>query len=82
MNLIQSLQYINDNAWCHRTFWKAEKTFKEIKTQLTQEESEKLYRTLLECDPDYPDYNGSMHDKTFLSSYIKRLQLKYQKEED
>lgn len=78
-NLIDILNQINSDAWCYRTYWKAQKSLKQIKDRLTNEEFNKLDLLLtLNCDPIcpdscYSDYRG----KKEVSDYIKALIIKY-----
>ena len=78
-NLITILNQINNDAWCSRTYWKAERSLKQIKDELTNEEFNKLRLLLiLNCDPECPDSYYSNHiGKKEVSDYIKTLIAKY-----
>jgi hypothetical protein len=79
-NLINILNQINNDAWCYRTYWKAERSLKQIKDKLTNEEFNKLkYLLILNCDPDCPDSHYSDYGaKKEVSDYIKTLITKYE----
>lgn len=78
-NLITTLNQINNDAWCHRTYWKAQRSLKQIKDKLTNEEFQKLDLMLaLNCDPTCPDsYYSDYIGKKEVSDYIKTLIAKY-----
>lgn len=78
-NLITILNQINNDAWCYRTYWKAERSLKQIKDKLTNEEFNKLkYLLILNCDPMCPDAHYSDYGaKKEVSDYIKTLITKY-----
>ncbi|MBP3799978.1 MAG: hypothetical protein ILA19_03240 [Bacilli bacterium] len=79
-SLITILNQINNDAWCYRTYWKAERSLKQIKDKLTDEEFNKLkYLLILNCDPDCPDSHYSDYaGKKKVSDYIKTLIVKYE----
>ena len=78
-NLINILNQINNDAWCYRTYWKAERSLKQIKDKLTNEEFNKLDLLLaLNCDPRCPDsHYADYMGKKEVSDYIKALIAKY-----
>jgi len=79
--LVQTLKQINEDAWCQRTYWKAEKNFQFIQDKLTKEEAAELqYRLSLDFNPDNPDFNNDYYDKANSSEYIKELIKKYENE--
>lgn len=78
-NLINILNQISNDAWCHRTYWKSQRSLKQIKDKLTEEEFNKLDLLLtLNCDPMCPDTHYSDYAaKKEVSDYIKTLIVKY-----
>lgn len=80
--LVWALKQINEDAWCWRTYNKAQRNFWLIKDKLTIEEADKLEQMLiLYCDPDNPDHStgewGGI-EKSMVSDYIKKLIKKYE----
>lgn len=55
-NLLKSLDFILNKGFCVRTIDRAWREFDKIKPYLTVEDSELIYKWMLELDPDYPDY--------------------------
>ena len=80
-NLILTLNQINNDMWCWRTYWKADRYFQQVKDQLTEQEARKLEQLLtLTCDPDCPDSHWADYwAKAKVSDYIKELIDKYSK---
>jgi hypothetical protein len=54
-DLLQSLEFILNKGFCTRTIHRAWMEFDKIKQYLLKEDSELIYRWMLELDPDYPD---------------------------
>jgi hypothetical protein len=54
-DLLKSLEFILNKGFCARTIHRAWMEFDKIKQYLSEEDSELIYRWMLELDPDYPD---------------------------
>ena len=77
--LVKSLEFIRNKAFCTRTFYRAEKEFNRIKEFLTPEESKTLFEALLWVDPEYPDSFTPIrkNDYEYLADTIKSIIKNY-----